>query len=749
MENQSVVPPSIEELHAYILGKCQPERAAEIEAVLADGPDCTTILETAPEDALVRHLRGAGELPTLFGPHTSPAPGGASVGELVADAAPLLDHPRYRLIRKLGQGGMGTVYLAEHRLMRRLVAVKLIRAGLLGNQQLVDRFRQEVQAAAHLSHPHIVMAHDADEADGRHFLVMEYVEGESLAQRLATGGPFLVTDACTCVRQAALGLEFARARGLVHRDVKPHNLMRTPEGIVKILDFGLARVLRESARPEGSLTTEGVVMGTADYMAPEQARDSHRADIRADVYSLGCTLYHLLAGNVPFPDGTAIDKIIKHAVAQPEPLDRCRVDVPAELARVVEKMMARKAEDRYQTPAEVAAALEPFTHSGSQASSATVAPPLSRNLPDPAYSRGKLLALVLAALVLVCGAIITVAVSRTGTRGGEEVKPAAKTGTETKIATEDVPATPKPLKVLRRIPYPCLLSTAFSEDSRLCAASSSNSIRVWETETGKLVQDFTGFLKPLTIAFNPRGKQLLSSHVDGTFRYWDLTTGKLLHQIHAVPAWQQIMGFSSEGDLFGSSRAVLPREVQVWDLKTGKERFHVDSLLGKLSILVRAPISPDGKRLFTVDSLGSEGSHLRIFDVETGQRLLSKPTSLSPDTPAWSADSRRIYLNAGEKGASVIACLDADTGKPISRVTLEPPPVTSYGRWFSRDTRYFAVQYPDRSLIHLYDTGTGKLVGLANTPNGEFSLSFSPDGRYLACGGRGEVLFFHLPDETN
>src|SRR5262245_25098399 len=369
--------PSAAELQAYALGLSEPQRAEEIEAFLADGPDCTALLENAPQDALVRHLRGAGSLPPVAMPSPAPPPvcsgtaaDACAAEELGGEAAALREHPRYQLLRKLGQGGMGTVYLAEHRLMHRRVAVKLLRAGCLSNPQLVARFHQEVEAVARLTHPHIVTAHDADEAGGTHFPVMEYVEGESLG-RLVTRGPLPVHEACAYARRAALGLEFAHSRGMVHRDIKPQNLMvtypasgacerpgeTTPgrshaplAGVVKILDFGLARVLREATGSEDSLTSAGTVMGTADYIAPEQARDSRRADIRADIYSLGCTLYHLLSGQVPFPGGTAIDKILRHATERPRPL--CRSDLPAGLAAVLDRMMAKRPEDRYQTPAE-------------------------------------------------------------------------------------------------------------------------------------------------------------------------------------------------------------------------------------------------------------------------------------------------------------------------------------------------------------------------------------------------------------
>jgi len=376
--------PDPAELQAYSLGKLDAQRAAAIEAFLADHPEYGTIFEATPDDAVVRHLRGAGDVPTITGgsgegatlplapsPRHSAADRDALTGDygsaVPADAsrdtsAALANHPRYRLLRKLGEGGMGAVFLAEHRLMQRPVALKVIGAAFLNHPEAVARFRREVQAAARLSHPNIVTAHDAEEAAGIHFLAMEYVEGVPLSDWLAKHGPLAAAEACGYVRQAALGLQYAHEKGMVHRDLKPPNLMRTPDGTIKILDFGLARFACEPDRPDqGQLTAVGAVMGTADYIAPEQAQDSRTADIRADIYSLGCTLYQLLTGRVPFPQGTAADKISKHLLSQPEPLGKLRADLPAGLVQVVEKMMARAPAQRYQTPVEVAAALEPFT----------------------------------------------------------------------------------------------------------------------------------------------------------------------------------------------------------------------------------------------------------------------------------------------------------------------------------------------------------------------------------------------------
>jgi serine/threonine protein kinase/DNA-binding beta-propeller fold protein YncE len=266
---------------------------------------------------------------------------------------------QYVLLDRLGEGGMGEVFKARHTRMGRTVAVKVIRRERLAHPDAVRRFEREVRATAALSHPNIVLAYDADEVNGRHILVMEYVEGTDLAQAVLKGGPLPVGRACEYVRQAASGLDHAHRRGLVHRDIKPSNLLLTADGsAVKILDLGLARLAAPGSEAEaGSLTQEGRGMGTPDYLAPEQALGAHGVDIRADLYSLGCTFYYLLTGRVPFPGESVAGKLLRHQLDEPEPVERLRPGVPPGVAAVVRRLMAKRPEDRYQTPAEVVAAL--------------------------------------------------------------------------------------------------------------------------------------------------------------------------------------------------------------------------------------------------------------------------------------------------------------------------------------------------------------------------------------------------------
>jgi serine/threonine-protein kinase len=272
----------------------------------------------------------------------------------------------YRVLERLGEGGMGRVYKALHRPTNRVAALKVMKPHLLADPVALKRFRREVTAASQLSHPNIAAVFEALQAEDAHFLAMEFVDGTDLTNLVNDGGPVSVSAACEFIRQAALGLGHAHERGLVHRDVKPSNLLVTrsqPAGVVKILDLGLARPLSiedGGHQHVSTLTVDGAVVGTPDFMAPEQGKNSHTADFRADLYSLGCTLYYLLTARLPFPEGTVIDKLVKHQLEDPYPVELIRQDVPAAILPVLQRLMAKKPDDRYQSGAEVAAALSPF-----------------------------------------------------------------------------------------------------------------------------------------------------------------------------------------------------------------------------------------------------------------------------------------------------------------------------------------------------------------------------------------------------
>ena len=275
----------------------------------------------------------------------------------------------YIVSDKLGEGGMGKVFRARKGGIGDTVALKVVRAALVANPTVRGRFAREVQAAEALDHPNIVRVLGHGEADGKFYMAMEFVDGIDLSRMMRDYGILEVAEACEYARQAALGLQHAHDRGFVHRDIKPSNIVvagerfvpqATEPSVVKILDLGLARAIDPDDMVAPDLTRDHSVVGTPDYMAPEQAKNSRGVDPRADLYSLGCALYFLLTGRVPFLGKSAIEKILAHQSEMPPPLQALRPDVPDGVAQLVVRLMAKRPDDRPQTAAELVAALEPF-----------------------------------------------------------------------------------------------------------------------------------------------------------------------------------------------------------------------------------------------------------------------------------------------------------------------------------------------------------------------------------------------------
>jgi serine/threonine protein kinase len=264
----------------------------------------------------------------------------------------------YVVLDKLGAGGMGQVFKARHRRMERIVALKVLPPAAMKSPDSIKRFQREVHAAAKLNHPNIVTAYDAGEANGIHYLVMEYVDGKDLSAIVKQSGPLSLSQAIDYMLQAARGLAYAHSKGVIHRDIKPANLLLDAEGTVKVLDMGLARFDNPVGAAAEGLTSTGSVLGTVDYIAPEQAQNTRLADARSDIYSLGCSLYRLLTGSPPYEGETAVEKIFAH-VQQPIPsLRQKRPDVPELLDRAYQRMVAKDPAQRYQGMAEVVAELE-------------------------------------------------------------------------------------------------------------------------------------------------------------------------------------------------------------------------------------------------------------------------------------------------------------------------------------------------------------------------------------------------------
>jgi phosphate ABC transporter phosphate-binding protein len=301
---------------------------------------------------------------------------------------------KYKVLGFIGTGGAGHVFLCEHLVLQRLVAVKLLQSSAAemtrgGQAAALERFVREARAVAALDHPNIVRVYDMERSGTVPFMVMEYVDGTSLHQVVAQFGALAVQRAAQYASQTAVGLQHAHEHGLIHRDIKPGNLLLDRSGLVKILDLGLARFLRDTKRND-NLTgryQDDAIVGTIDFMSPEQSMNNPSIDVRSDIYSLGATFYYLLTGRAPFENETQVaHKLVAHQMRDPAPVESLRPDVPHVMSTVLKKMMAKKPEDRYQTPAEVAAALAPWTRTGAP----VAAPPAAEmpKMPTSAYRIG-------------------------------------------------------------------------------------------------------------------------------------------------------------------------------------------------------------------------------------------------------------------------------------------------------------------------------------------------------------------------
>jgi serine/threonine protein kinase len=825
--------PSVEELAAFTLGTLGEEAQASIEAHVAACTSCQERAAVAPGDGLVELLRSvhartsrgadtfaeaAAQVQTpvrlaavavtdALGPAVAPSAPGASDRPEVPDALPpeLAGHERYRVVRLLGAGGMGAVYEAEHRVMERLVALKVIKRAYMANAAALERFRREVRAAARLSHPNIVATYDAEDAGETHFLVMEYVEGTDLGRLVQERGPLPVDRACEYVRQAALGLQYAFEQGMVHRDLKPHNLMLTPDGRVKILDFGLACFASEAAFAAG-VTGTGLVLGTVDYIAPEQADNAHDADIRSDIYSLGCTLYHLLAGRPPFPTSTPLQKVMAHAKKKPELLTALRPDLPEGIMPILERMMAKNPRHRYQTPAEVAVALESFAVETAITRAPRPRPCAQATNVDwtvllekpPVGVRRRRLFAVAAAIMFLVVALLGAAVYRIATdkgeliittesddvevvisQGGKVVKIIdTKSGKHVTLNSGDYELELKDgKKGLRLSPVKMTIKrgeTVLATIERVQKPAPANKV-------GE-VRRFEGHTKTVTaVVFFKDGRRLVScGETDRTIRVWDVTTGKELARLngHKEAVFDCLALCPDQRHLLcGGMVGFWTRgSVRLWDLKTGKEVHHFEGF-GRLDCLA---VSADGKWALG----GSHDQKLRLWDLKDRKEVHRFVCSDAVQDVAISSDGRRA-ASASFDGTvrlwdldkkSEIACLrrhtghvngvafspdgsvlvtggqdktvrfwDAKSGKELSSVEHHLKGVRKVA--FSPHGRR-ALSAGFDGTVRLWDVKTAKeLHCFAGHRGAVICVAFSPDGcSALSCGDDGTIRLWRLPD---
>ncbi len=594
----------------------------------------------------------------------------------------LIGHPRYEVLGLLGAGGMGVVFKARHLLMDRIVALKVIHRHLTSKQSLVERFRQEVQAAARLSHPNIVTAYDAEQVENLHLLVMEYAEGRTLDRLVAERGPLPPEQVRDYMRQAALGLQHAFEKRLVHRDIKPHNLLLTPDGVVKILDFGLARLSREE--DDGRLTPAEGTLGTVDYMAPEQARSPGQADIRADIYSLGCTAYHLLAGSSPFAGRTTAEKLLAHQEGGAIPLRQVRQEVPAELSAVVETMMARDPSRRYQTPAEAEQALAGLA-------------------PRRATRRRVLTA-------LLAGAGVGLPLLGWGLwRHGKEQKPdldevrrlgEAKSGTWERVA----------------IAPTC---------DRALAAYADGTVALWDLAEGREVsrwKEHDGQVMSVGLSWD--GKWGMSGARDAVVCYWNLEERKLVRKLEGHTSWVRGVAFAPDCThaLTGGNDAIP----LYWDLESGEI---LKRLTGHRTVVGCVAVAGSGR--FGV----SAGWDLtaRVWDLFDGKEVHFCEGHLNPIvSAAFSGDGRYVVTGAGDKTARLWSM---ETGREVRRFEGHDGTISCV--CFSHEGRLLTSG--SDQTVRLWDVATGDQLhcfhghlddiwGLAITPDRTQAISGSKDG---------------------
>ena len=574
---------------------------------------------------------------------------GKSAGGVEARPASLSG---YTLLEEIGRGGMGVVYRARQESTGEIVAVKVIRKERLGGGDLAGRFRREALAAARVQHPGVVRLNEVGIDGDPLFLAMEYVPGLTLQQLVEQQGPLPLGMACDFIRQTAQGLQHAHEQGLVHRDIKPANLMVVaptglplpPRPVIKVLDLGVARLTPLSGQDLSltTLTRDGSVIGTPDYIAPEQLEDARTVDGRADLYALGCTFYFLLTGQVPFPGGSLIQKLDKQRWQMPVPVNQLRTEIPSALATIVRRLMAKHPDDRYPSPGELVGVLETVLRTGhlpdwhqplALAPAATltghggfsslaflddktlVSGGADRTIRvwDLATNKEKLrlgdgkhvvgcLAVVPGTGQLIAGQGVTVKGYDPAGREvlrlsghNDAVRCLALSADGKRLLTGSVDRTVRLWDLARACEIQRfglhraeVTGVALSADGRIAlSCSRDGTLRMWETGNGKEVRAFGTPRGPvMALALTPDGLGVYSGHFDTTVRLWEVSTGRELRRFAGHKQMVGALAAVGEDRILSASH---DQTIRLWDATSGAELAAGQGHTGAVAALALSP----------------------------------------------------------------------------------------------------------------------------------------------------------------
>ena len=710
------VHPDIDVLQAWSTGRLPDAAARLIEMHLTACNTCGDTLEGLPDArALFERIRGLRGLPqaaaepagTWLARLKQNRPGAADLDEILRRA----HLGQYPMLAKCGAGGMGAVYRATHPIMQREVAIKVLPRRFALDQLAYDRFLREVQLLARLDHPHIVRAYDAGIDAGIPYLVMEHVPGKNCDEYVRQRGPLPVSTVCLLLEQLASALQYAHEQRFVHRDIKPSNLLLNPDAThVKLSDLGLARA-GEAALGDSTvsgLTAEGLVMGTPDYLAPEQWQDARSADIRADLYGLGCTAYFLLTAQVPFPgSGDYREKMALHGRGGATPLERLRSEIPTELAAVIRKLMAPRREDRYQTPAELSEALRNLA---SHRETITRRPP-------PVTLTGRPVLWAAAAMAGLVLLFVVATQFRGSHRDPRPVRSESAAASEQKVAAAPVaPVDEGPLEndadTSDTVPVPTkpenipLPSTFPQLDARMTALLDGKEEEVaddgmeedLEGRTPTLTKTFRGHTGEVTwVAFAPDSLSFASASFDRTVRVWSPGEDEpraVLRHPHQVTC----VAFAPQGNSLASCTDE-EGAVRLWNI-TSREAMVLGTHKGPWSMLRCVAFRDDGGL------------------IASGSMAVVSQSSVM----LWDPSRKKSGATLGPAGDRAYGGV--------------------YGLAFCPHTKLLAVGYdvPQAAGVRLWDTASREELDFLAGPS--IVVAFSPNGkRLIAAQGQDAVLW--------